>query len=122
MQPGTLRHRIDIQMPTSTKDSFGGIMPGWLTLFANVPCSIEAISGREYFAAQQVQSSISARIVIRWRSGNIDSTMRAIKYTDQAHKTFNVYNIEAVLPDLTGRRELTLMCTQRFDDGSRKDG
>lgn len=122
MQPGTLRRRIDIQVLGTTKDSFGGIIQKWNTVFADVPCSIESISGREYFAAQQVQSSISVRITMRWRPGTIDPTMRAINYKDQAHTIFDVYNIEAVIPDLTGRRELVLMCTQRFNDGFMKDG
>lgn len=122
MQAGELRRRIDIQAPKETKDSTGNPIPGWNTVFRSVPCSINSIQGREYFAAQQIQSDITNRIVMRWQPGLLDTTMRAIEYTNAAKTEFTIYNIEAVLPDETGRLTYTLMCRSRLNEGFRKNG
>lgn len=51
MQAGKLRHRVTIQVATMTQDAFGGMVPGWATFLASVPCSIEPLTGREYLSA-----------------------------------------------------------------------
>jgi SPP1 family predicted phage head-tail adaptor len=99
MRAGDLRHTITIQQKTETADAMGGIVQTWSDV-VTVRAEVRALSGREFFAAQQVNSEISVKIRIRYRTG-IDSTMRAVHGSD-------IYDIQAVLP--VGTTELHLMC------------
>lgn len=110
MRAGKLRHRVTIQLPDYTQDPITGEMtPSWVE-FAKAWASIEPLSAREFIAAAATQSKISARIVIRYRTG-IDATMR-ILHRDKA------YNIEGVLADkVSGLEYLTLPCSEGVTDG-----
>jgi SPP1 family predicted phage head-tail adaptor len=111
MRAGSLRHLVTIEAQTKTQDSTGSIVTAWET-FATVHASIEPISGREFFAASQVQSSVNTRIRNRYLSG-ITPKMRVV------HDT-TVYDIEAVLQDdRSGRHEMQLMCIKRGAQGYR---
>lgn len=101
IEAGKLRHRGTIQQKTETPDSYGELIETWTTL-ATVWCSVEPISGREFFAAQQVQAEVSARIRIRYRPG-ITPLMRI-----KVHNT--TYEIVSVIDFEYRHRELQLMC------------
>jgi len=105
MQAGKLRHRVRIDSPAFAQDATSGAMtPDW-TLLANVWGSIEPLSARDFVAAQAVQSKVSARIVIRYRS-DIVAGMRAV------HDGM-AYLIEGVLRDAdSGRDYLTLVVSE----------
>lgn len=107
---GELRHRITIEQPTQLQDPTSGAMtPGW-TLFKTVRARIEPLSVRDFIAAKAQQSEISARITIRYQAG-ITAAMR-IRHGDR------IYNITGVLPDpKSGRKYLTLPCTEGVNDG-----
>ena len=62
---GNLRHRITLQKPVITKDSIGQELEEWQDV-ATVWASVEPLSGKEYFNAQQVNSEITTRITIRY--------------------------------------------------------
>ena len=98
-----LRHRITIEAMTVFRDEIGGVQQVWTPLHASVPADIVPLSGREFVAAQATQSQVTTRITIRYLPG-ITPAMRLRHGTD-------AYNIEAVLPDPTLRRHLTLMCS-----------
>ena len=110
MRAGKLRHRVTIQRPDYTQDPVTGEMtPSWVE-FAKTWASIEPLSVREFIAAAATQSKVSARIVIRYRTG-IDATMR-ILHRDK------IYNIEGALPDkVSGLEYLTLPCSEGVNDG-----
>ena len=111
MRSGRLRHRVTIQTQTKTQDSTGSVIPSW-SEFAEVWASIEPISGREFFSASQVQSSVSTRIRIRFCDG-VTPKMRVVHGSDY-------YDIEAVIPDqISGRHEMQLMCVKRGAQGFR---
>lgn len=76
MKIGELRHRVILQRKTVTEDELKQQTESW-TDIATVWASIEPLSGREYFAAKQVNSEISAKITIRYRKG-INSAMRVL--------------------------------------------
>ena len=122
-QAGSYRRRADIEQQVQTKDSTGSIVPTWKTLWRNVPCSINQFQGRghEAFAAQQVQADVEWKIAFRWRP-DLDASMRVVEYLDAARTKSTVYNVEAVLPDKTNRREITLLCRTRLSEGFRSDG
>ncbi len=111
MRSGSMRHAVTIEAPTKTQDSTGSVVQSWDT-FADVRASIEPISGREFFAASQVQSNVSTRIRIRFLDG-VTPKMRVLHGADY-------YDIQAVLPDdRSGRHEMQLMCVKRGAQGYR---
>ena len=98
-----LRHRVRIELLTVTRDELGGVIEAWAPLHDSVPAEIVPLSGREFLAAQATQASITARITVRYLPG-LTALMRVVHGA-------TVYNVEAVLPDPTLRRHLTLMCS-----------
>ena len=93
MRAGMLRHRVTIQRQELVFGKFGAPLHDkvWENV-ATVWASLEAMSGREFFASQQAQSEVTQRIRIRYRP---DVTA----------------DIVAPLPDNRGR-ELVLMCRE----------
>lgn len=104
-----LRHRVTIEHVTETRDADGGVVTAWATLHSKVPAEIVPLSGREFMAAQAAQAGITARLTIRYMAG-ITPKMRVVHGSD-------IYNIEAVLPDPTLRRHLTLMVSTGVNNG-----
>ena len=101
MRAGMLRHRVTIQRQELVFGKFGAPLHDkvWENV-ATVWASLEAMSGREFFASQQAQSEVTQRIRIRYRP-DVTADMRVGK----------VFNIVAPLPDNQGR-ELVLMCRE----------
>ncbi len=110
MQAGKLRHRVTIESLAETQDgTTGAISTAWQAV-ASVWAAIEPLSGREFLAAQETQSQIVARVVIRYRS-DVTAKMRI------AHGS-ELYNVHGVLPDkVSGREYLTLMVSRGVNDG-----
>ena len=104
-----LRHRVTIEQVTETRDADGGVVTAWAPLHSNVPAEIVPLSGREFVAAQASQAGIAARMTIRYVTG-ITPKMRVVH-------GYDIYNIEAVLPDPTLRRHLTLMVSTGVSNG-----
>jgi len=77
MRAARLRNRLNLQQQVETQDGLGGVTITWSTT-ATVWGGIEALSGSENFTADQVNSSLQARVVIRYGSewSGIDSTWR----------------------------------------------
>ncbi|NIG13016.1 phage head closure protein [Pantoea sp. Al-1710] len=105
-----LKHRLELQQPQEVQDPVtGDITLAWTTI-AYVWGEVAPLSGREFIAAQAVQTEISVRITIRYRS-DITNDWR-ILFRNQ------IYNIAAVLPDLlSGLDYITLPCTEGLNDG-----
>lgn len=110
MRAGKLRHRVTLQKLIQAQNPVTGeLTKQWVDL-DSVWASIEYLSGREFIAAQAVQSEVTARILIRYRS-DVEPKMR-IKYRDK------LYNIHGVLPDLkSGLEYLTLPVSEGVNDG-----
>lgn len=106
LNAGRLRHRLRIEKPIVTQDPTTGELVETVQIIGNVFASIEPLSAREFIAAQSTQSQITARIVIRYRSG-LTPDMR---FVDHANGT--TYNPHGFLPDpVTGRDWLTIPCS-----------
>lgn len=103
MGAGAMRHRVQIQAKTVTQDDHGGPVQTWKTV-ATVWASLEATSTREFFAAQQVQSEVTQRIRIRFRS-DLSPDMRVL-YKDR------VFEIVGILPN-NRQTQCVLMCKER---------
>jgi SPP1 family predicted phage head-tail adaptor len=108
MNPGELRHRITIQKKADVnnqenQDSYGQPKEPWDNV-ATVWCSINPIVGKEFFAAETVNSEITHKIRIRYRLG-ITPDMR-VKFNDRN------FSIQSAINYQERNIELQLMCRE----------
>lgn len=104
MRIGTLRRRVTIQTFEPTFDEFHQPVKDWVD-YTTVWGSVENLTGREYFQAQQVETNtVDTRITIRWRD-DITAHMRALA-------NGKTYDIQAVLDKEGRERQLELMCRE----------
>lgn len=68
MEPGDLRHRVEVQELVQTQNSFGE-MEGTYHTLASRWCAIEPLTSKELFAAMQVQSNVSHKVRMRYLAG-----------------------------------------------------
>lgn len=110
MRSGQLRHSITIQARSAARDAFGGASDQWADVFPNaLAASIEPLSGRELYSAQQHHPDVSVRIRIRHRVGVL-AEQRVI-FKGQA------YSVLYVIPKDMANRELHLMCSIGVNEG-----
>lgn len=118
------RHRVDIQRPNLVQDTTGNMVVNkaqpWITVWSGVPAAIETSNGTEFFAAQQIQSKGTVSVSFRWRPG-IMTTMRLRHALGLPATGEEFFNIDAIVPDDTNRKEVVLMCTRRDADGFRSE-
>ena len=103
LRAGLLLHKIEIQVKTAHRDMMGQEVVTW-DAFAYAWASIDPLGGREYFAAQQIQSSISHKIMIRYQA-NIKPYHR-IKWGEK------IFDINAILNEGERNVSLILFCTE----------
>jgi len=108
MRIGELRHRITIQQQSSIQDGYGQPVSSWIDV-ATPWSSIEPLSGREFFAAQQVNSETTTRIKIRYLAGVV-SKMRVVY-------GLKIYDILYVIDPEERHREMQLMCKELIPGG-----
>lgn len=126
MRSGLLRHRITLQKQNVILDDHGAQVlddfgapvivpneeeggedvvvenPRWED-YVTVWASLEAMTGKEFFASQQTQSTVTHRVRIRRRE-DVTQDMRVVCGE-------RVFNIVAILPD-NAMRETVLMCRE----------
>lgn len=109
---GRLRRRITIQKPkTNQNPDTGSISTQWITVWDDVPAEIVPSSVREFVASQQMQSQVTARIVIRYRDG-LTANMRILHGS-------KIYNPQGWFADPdSGLEYLTAPCTEGVNDGT----
>jgi SPP1 family predicted phage head-tail adaptor len=106
MNPGELRHKITIQKLVNIQDTFGQPVEQWPDV-VTVWASVNPIIGREFFAAQQVNSEVTHKIKMRYRS-DITSDMR-IKL---GNRIFDI--ISPPINPGEKKIELQIMCKERL--------
>ena len=74
--PGSLRHRVEIQQASLTTDGAGGHSESWSTL-ATVFAAIEPTGATSTFGANQRLERVTHRVTIRWRA-DVASGMRLV--------------------------------------------
>lgn len=104
MYLGRMRHRLVIQHLESTRDGHGAPVETW-TDVATVWGSIEALSGREFFASQQTHGVVSCKVRIRHRDDLRASTEWRLSHAGR------ILGIAAVLP-ANDRSAMTIMCRE----------
>lgn len=109
IEAGKLRHRLSLLAPPNADDqrpdSFGQVPQGPV-LVTQVWGSVEAVSGREFWQAQQAGVVISHRIVIRF-------TAVAIAKDWQIQARGRTFNVMVPPRDVDGRRRrVEIMCQE----------
>lgn len=120
MQLGNFRHRITIQenryqrdeANLQVRDSYGAPIDDWIDL-RTCWASMEPLSGREYFAAAQVQAEQVTRFRIRYPRFQIWPGMR-VKYHDSILEADRYFNIQAVIDQNEMHVELIIMTTEQI--------
>lgn len=103
MRAGLLRHRITIESFTEGANEYGEPISTWAT-YATVWASKEDLSGREYFASQQINAEVSTKFRIRYRAG-ITAKMR-IQHGG------SVYQIAATMDPDGRKRTLEILASK----------
>lgn len=103
MNAGALRHRVTIQRFERVEDEGGGYVEDWKDV-ATVWAAIKPMRGNERYEAQQVQSTLTHKVIMRYRAG-IKPQMR-ILYGNR------VFEIEAVIDVDERHRWLELLCSE----------
>lgn len=101
MQAGRLNRRCVLQAPSTARDELGQPIPGW-TDVASVWADIRMKSGLESIKAGAPVSVVAASVRIRYRAG-VNAGMRVVH-------NLQAYEIKAVMPDVSGREFLDLVC------------
>lgn len=107
---GKLRHRVQLQQQTETRDpNTGAVEIGWADV-AQVWAAIEPLSAREFIQSSSEQNKVVARITIRYRA-DVRPSMRVLH-------NGTAYNITGVLADVdSGLEYMTLPCSTGVNDG-----
>lgn len=102
---GKLKHRIKIQQSVQSTDNLGGGPASWSTISGGTAwASVEPLSGRELYHAQQLSSRVTHRIVIRYLAG-VTAAMRVLF----GSRTFE---IKSVMNQGERGRWLDLLCEE----------
>ena len=87
---GKMRFEIQLQKPTNTRDTGGGLTEAWTTL-SNLWADIKPVRGTESYRQGQVQEKTTHTVTIRYRS-DIGTNYRIVYDSDN----YNIKNIENV--------------------------
>jgi len=113
MRAGRLRHLVELQRNTPVaSNKLNEPTDNWQTL-ASVHAGVEPISGREFFAAHQVQSDVSHRITVRFYPGLTPKDRVAWVNRPLGGVTVTrIFDIKAILDRDEKHREMQLMCVE----------
>jgi SPP1 family predicted phage head-tail adaptor len=103
MRSGKLKNQITIQEMREVQNVYGEPETTW-AVFAEPWAAVEPLRGREFWAAQELQSRVTTRIRIRYVEG-ITPKMRVLFGT-------RIYLINTVIDQEEGHRETQLMCEE----------
>lgn len=107
-----LRHRVTFATQLTTRDTNGDRVTVLVPVsgLENVPAEVLTGAGREAVAAGQPQSSVAARITLRYQAALREPYGMSLEHDGQA------YHVTTHYFDATGRRWVTLVCEKGFKD------
>jgi len=103
MQAGRLRHRINLQVNTPTRDATGGRVDSWAT-YATVWAAIVPLQGMELIRAQELSADINIRVEIRYNA--------AVTPDDRVLYGTRQMDINSVINPEERDRNMFLMCKE----------
>ena len=109
MRSGELRKRVEIQETVETRDEYGGITPGWITVY-RAWALVEDLTGRELYQAQQTSEQATARFTIRYRKEFKNDGLTSKMTILYQGKTYNIKSISDIEQ---AHREIEIMAMQR---------
>jgi SPP1 family predicted phage head-tail adaptor len=117
IDPGTLRHKIQIQQASAAGDSRGrSVTPASWTTVLETRASIEGTNSRTFRMSFQNSTQVSRStdcITIRWPGAAVDvKTGMRVLFGD------NTFNIDAVDNVQRRNRKVVLACTQISSDSN----
>lgn len=104
MKAGRLRHLVDIQQKSVTRNTFGEEVVTWATFADDIWASVEPIRGQEFVALRQQGSELTTRIRCRYVSGVTPSMI--VRFNGEE------YAISEVISPMERDRELELLCVK----------
>jgi SPP1 family predicted phage head-tail adaptor len=113
MRSGDLRKRITIQLRGTTTDTFGQQTTTWSDLFTTW-AEIQALSARELFAAQAVQSEVTHSITVRYR---IEFALPKKVAAMRAIYGARIFNISGAVNTDERNRQIVMQATEGLDNG-----
>lgn len=100
LKAGRLRQMVELQRLTTARNSDGETVETW-TKYARVPASVEPLSVRERLSADQMDSAVTVKVLLRYR---------LITASDRMVYRGNNYDILGVMEDhMSGAEWVTLM-------------
>jgi|SRR5688572_11421126 len=115
MKAGRLRHLVTVQQLTagSPQQTPEGEPDVSWTAYCTVPASVEPVIGREFFAADQIQSEVDTKIDMRYESGVNDGITTLMRVLHGS----TIYNIKAAINVRMLNREWVLYCETGANEG-----
>jgi head-tail adaptor len=102
MKAGLMRRRVRLERPDTLADDFGAPVKSW-ALVAEVDAAVDAVSGREFFAADRELADATWRLTLRELPGTLPEPDWRVVDVD----TGQIFDVRAVLPS-HDRSALTL--------------
>ena len=105
---GRLRHRVQIQEASETRDAYGGVTTTWTTVgtvYAAIVPMHQVGQGRERLEADRIQSEVTHRITTRFR-GDVTPKHR-ILFEGRVFELERVANVDE------RDRELSILAIER---------
>jgi SPP1 family predicted phage head-tail adaptor len=111
MKAGQLRHRITVETKTVGRDGYGEETVSWSSNIG-AWAEIRPLKGMQYYAAQQVQSAISHKIIMRYATLSASTAIGA-GYCRINHKG-RIFHIEHVINSDERNIYLEIMCKEEI--------
>ena len=109
INPGQLKHKITLQVPTTGENEIGEDEPEYIT-FSTTFASIEGLKGTQYIEAKKVRDELTFKVIIRYRPG-VTNQMR-IKYSKR-NEPDRYFIIEDIINLNEYNRILQIICYEK---------
>ena len=103
MKAGVLTQWVILERRTQGQDDYGQPIDNWARLAATF-AAVEPLTGREYIAAQAVQSEVTVRIRLRFRPDIVLTAADRVIHEGKAYDIVSIINYRSL------NLELELMC------------
>lgn len=109
MESGKLNRRIQIQVQSTTQDSFGQPLQTWSTIYS-CWASIDIQASQLIYSTAEFLSKVTYRITLRWTSSVVIAANQRVLYIEPMTGVTHTFEIQSVLNDETANRQITLLC------------
>lgn len=118
MRAGSLRRRVNIQVRSSSQDSYGQALSSWSNVLTDVPASLDPLSGREREIAHAIHPGVDTRITVRYHPQLANPGLAAsyrVVYVNAG--VTRLFNVAAVMNLEERNRTIEMMATEGLNEG-----